>query len=47
VLLNPKAHARRRKQAIVAFARQLFVDLWKWKIGQVTADSLGWKMTAA
>ena len=47
VLLNPKAHARRRKQLIVAFARQLLVDLWKWKTGKATAQSLGWKMTTA
>jgi transposase len=47
VLLNPKAHTRQRKRAIVAFARQLLVDLWKWKTGRATAESLGWKMTAA
>jgi transposase len=44
VLLNPKAHRRRRKQVIVAFARQLFVDLWKWKTGRASAQSLGWIM---
>jgi transposase len=44
VLLNPKVAKRRRKQAIVAFARQLLVDLWKWKTGQVTAERLGWIM---
>ncbi len=45
VLLNPKAHLRRRKQAIVAFARQLLIDLWKWKTGRATAQGLGWRMT--
>lgn len=45
VLLNPKVHRRRRKQAIVAFARQLLVDIWKWKTGKVTAEQLGWSMT--
>jgi len=45
VLLNPKAHLRRRKQAIVAFARQLLIDLWKWKTGRATAQELGWCMT--
>lgn len=45
VLANPKAHLRRRKQAIVAFARQLLIDLWKWKTGRVTAAGLGWRMT--
>lgn len=44
VLLNPKVHRRRRKQAIVAFARQLLVDLWKWKTGKVTPEQLGWVM---
>lgn len=39
-----KAHARRRKQAIVAFARQLLIDLWKWKTGKTTAEALGWQM---
>jgi transposase len=45
VLLNPNAHLRRRKQAIVAFARQLLIDLWKWKTGRATAQGLGWRMT--
>jgi transposase len=44
VLLNPKVHRRRRKQAIVAFARQLLVDIWKWKTGKITAEQLGWTM---
>ena len=46
VLLNPRAHVRRRKQAIVAFARQLVIDLWKWKTGRASAESFGWKMSA-
>jgi transposase len=45
VLLNPKMHVRRRKQAIVAFARQLLIDIWKWKTGKVTPESLGWQMS--
>ena len=45
VLLNPKVAKRRRKQAIVAFARQLLVDLWKWKTGRVSAQRLGWAMS--
>jgi transposase len=44
VLLNPKVHARRRKQVIVAFARQLLIDLWKWKTGRVSPETLGWIM---
>ena len=45
-VLSPKAkaHRRGRKRAIVAYARQLFVDLWKWKTGRITAERLGWEM---
>jgi len=45
-LLSPgaKAHRRQRKRAIVAYARALFVDLWKWKTNRVTAEELGWEM---
>jgi transposase len=39
-----KAHRRNRKKAIVAYARALFVDLWKWKTGRITAERLGWQM---
>ena len=45
VLLNPKVHTRRRKRAIVAFARQLLVDLWKWKTGRAAPEQLGWVMS--
>src|SRR5512136_1121968 len=45
VLLNPKVARRRRKQAIVACARQLLIDLWKWKTGKVSAERLGWVMS--
>ena len=37
-------HARRRKIAIVAVARQLAVDIWKWQTGRVTVQELGWEM---
>ncbi|MBM3880126.1 MAG: transposase [Verrucomicrobia bacterium] len=47
ILLNPKAKARARKRAIIAFARQLLVDWWRWKTGRKTAEQLGWVMTAA
>ena len=47
VLLNPKAHARARKRAIIAFARQLLIDLWRWKTGKRTPEQLGWVMTPA
>jgi transposase len=45
LLLNPKAHSRARKRAIVAFARQLLVDLWRWKTGRKSPEQLGWVMT--
>ena len=47
VLLNPKAHVRARKRAIIAFARQLLIDLWRWKTGRRTPEQLGWVMTGA
>ncbi len=37
---------RRRKIAVVAVARQLAVDIWKWQTGRVTPQQLGWEMTA-
>jgi transposase len=37
---------RRRKIAIVAVARQLAVDLWKWQTGRITPKELGWEMSS-
>jgi transposase len=45
VLLDRKVHTRRRKQVIVAFARQLLIDVWKWKTGKTTPEALGWQLT--
>lgn len=42
VLLNPKAHTRARKRAIIAVARRLLVDLWRWRTGKMTLKDLGW-----
>ena len=47
VLNNPKAHSRARRRAIIAFARQLLVDLWRWKTGRRTPEQFGWIMTEA
>lgn len=47
VLLNPKAHRRARKKAIVAVARRLLVDLWRWQTGRVSPEQLGWRMATA
>ena len=43
-IFQSKSHARRRKQAIVAVARRLMVDLWRWKTGRATPEQLGWVM---
>lgn len=47
ILGDPKAHRRARKRALIAFARQLLVDLWRWKTGRCTPAQLGWIMTSA
>jgi len=47
VLLTPATHSRGRKRAIVAVARQLFVDLWRWQTGRCTPEQLEWEMMNA
>lgn len=44
ILRDRKAHRRHRKRAIVALARQLAVDIWKWQTGRVSAQELGWRL---
>lgn len=44
ILGNPKASKAARKKAIVAIARQLAVDLWRWRTGRVQPETLGWVM---
>ena len=41
---NPKATKAARKKAIVAIARQMAVDLWRWRTGRAKAADLGWQM---
>ena len=41
VLGNPRATKGARKKAIVAIARQLAVDCWRWRTGRVTPAGLG------
>jgi transposase len=41
---NPKATRAAKKKAIVAIARQMAVDLWRWRTGRVSPDKLGWTM---
>jgi len=47
VLGNPKATKAARKKAIVAVARQMAVDLWRWRTGRVKPENLGWTMLGA
>jgi transposase len=47
VLGNPKATKAARKKAIVAIARQLAVDWWRWRTGRITPEKLGWHMIGA
>lgn len=42
-----KAPKAARKKAIVAVARQLAVDLWRWRTGVVTTAELGWRLNEA
>ncbi len=44
VLGNAKATRAARKKAIVALARQLAVDLWRWRTGRIEPTTLGWVM---
>ncbi len=44
ILSNPKATRAARKKAIVAIARQMAVDLWRWRTGRVQPATLGWRM---
>ena len=44
VFANPKATKAAKKKAIVAMARQMAVDLWRWRTGRVQPETLGWKM---
>ena len=44
ILGNPRASKGARKKAIVAIARQMAVDLWRWRTGKVQPQDLGWVM---
>ncbi len=44
VVGNPRAPKAARKKAIVAMARQMAVDLWRWRTGRVPTSTLGWVM---
>jgi len=47
VLGNPKASKAAKKKAIVAVARQMAVDLWRWRTGRAKPEALGWTMIGA
>jgi transposase len=47
VVGNPKASRAARKKAVVAIARQMAVDLWRWRTGKVKPEELGWVMVGA
>jgi transposase len=44
VLGKAKAARAAKKKAIVAMARQLAVDLWRWRTGRIEPTTLGWVM---
>ena len=44
---NPKATKVAKKKAIVALARQMAVDLWRWRTGRVPPETFGWTMVGA
>jgi transposase len=47
VLGNVRATRAARKKAIVAIARQMAVDLWRWRTGRARPEALGWRMQPA
>jgi len=47
VLGNAKASKAAKKKAVVAMARQMAVDLWRWRTGRVKPEDLGWTMVGA
>ena len=44
ILGNAKATKAAKKKAVVAMARQMAVDLWRWRTGRVQPEELGWTM---
>jgi transposase len=47
VLGNSRSTRAARKKAVVAMARQLAVDLWRWRTGRAQPADLGWQMLGA
>jgi transposase len=46
-LLKMKVGASLKKKMAVALARQLAIDLWRWRTGRCTAADLGWEVRSA
>jgi hypothetical protein len=42
-----KHGASLKKKMAVALARQLAIDLWRWRTGRATAAELGWTLRSA
>jgi len=42
-----KHGASLKKKMAVALARQLAIDLWRWRTGRATVAQLGWTVTSA
>lgn len=42
-----KHGASLKKKMVVALARQLAIDLWRWRTGRATAAELGWTLRSA
>ena len=47
VLGSHRATKAAKKKAIVALARQMAVDLWRWRTGRIQPQDLGWTMIGA
>ncbi|MGH8035818.1 MAG: transposase, partial [Lysobacterales bacterium] len=47
VLGRPNVNKGARKKAIVAIARQMAVDLWRWKTKRAKPADFGWRMVEA
>lgn len=47
VVGNPKATKAAKKKAVVAVARQMAVDLWRWRTGRIQPQTLGWVRVGA
>jgi len=47
ILEKLRVGASLKKKTAVALARQLDIDLWRWRTGRATATELGWTVASA